>query len=74
MSENLNDVNKGERAVITGIDGLNIKRIKRLYELGFAKNEVVEVLKKNKNIILVGIRGYAICLDKEIACHIQVKL
>lgn len=74
MVKTLFELNKGDKGVINNVFGMEEKKIKRLIELGFVPFEKVEVINKQKNIILLGIRGYAICLDKQIASHIEISL
>ena len=40
---------------------------KRLLELGFIKGTRVEIIKRTKDALLIGIRGYVIALDKDVA-------
>ena len=61
-----------ERCVISKIEQIEVAKHKRLIELGFVKDEKLEVLKKNKNLMIVGLRGYSLCLDCSLAASIKV--
>lgn len=64
----LSQVKTGETVVLSEVQVDNIKKHKRLIELGFVKNTKITMLKNHKpNGILVGIRGYSLALDNKLA-------
>ncbi len=56
-------------AIICKIEGLEKRKHKRLLELGFTSKTKVKVIKKNNlaKLIMLGIRGYTICMDFNMA-------
>ena len=66
----LTDLKQGDIANIACIK----KRHKRLIELGFFDGAKIEVLKTNKlsKLMLVGIRGFCLCLDFNLASRVFV--
>ena len=70
----LSSLKEKETSVIFLVEEIEQKMNRRLIELGFVKNEKVEViknLKKGKNM-LISIRGYVLSLDYFIASKIMV--
>ncbi len=70
----LSSLKEKEKSVIFLVEEINQKMNRRLIELGFVKNEKVEViknLKRGKNM-LIAIRGYVLSLDYFIASKIMV--
>lgn len=70
----LTDLKQGDIANIACIKNLDEKRHKRLIELGFFDGAKIEVLKTNKlsKLMLVGIRGFCLCLDFNLASRVFV--
>ncbi len=66
------DLNERQEGVVCEIYGIERAKHKRLVELGFVFGEKVVILKKNKNLVIVGIRGYSLCLDKRLSGSIKV--
>lgn len=66
------DVKQGEKVCFCNIDNMQEDKHKRLMELGFVSGTKIEVLKKTKGVSLVGLRGFAVALDKEILSKIKV--
>ena len=71
-SVKLCELKTGDKAVLSRIEGVEISRHKRLIELGLVGGAKIEVLKKEKNIMLVGVRGYALSLDGLVTNCIEV--
>ena len=68
----LSSLKERDACVLTGINNIEKTKHKRLIELGFVYGEKLEVLKKNKNFLIIGIRGYCLCLDFSLANSISV--
>ena len=66
------EVRENQEVVLCEVEGVEIKKAKRLIELGFVKQAKIYLLKKTKGLILVGIRGSYIAIDEEIAKGIKV--
>ena len=64
-------VREGAVAVIDKLNVSELKIYKRLLELGFVKGTKLEVIKKTKQVLLVGIRGYTLAIDKKITEQID---
>ena len=58
---------KNNKCVISNIQNMQEEKHKRLLELGFIKGTRVEIIKRTKDTLLIGIRGYVIALDKDVA-------
>ena len=68
----LSDIKQDGSAVLESIDKIEEKKQKRLLELGFVEGTKIKVLKKSTGLLLIGVRGYSIVLDKEITDKINV--
>lgn len=68
----LSDIKQDGSAVLESIDKIEEKKQKRLLELGFVEGTKMKVLNKSKGLLLIGVRGYSIALDKEITDNINV--
>ena len=68
----LMELKSDEIGVLYRIENLEKAKHKRLIEMGFVSDAKLEVLRKNKNIVLVGVRGFTLCLDKRLAEAIKV--
>ena len=62
----------GGIVVFENIKDIETKMHKRLIELGFVKGTKINVIKKTKELILVGIRGFSISLDYKLCEKIFV--
>ena len=62
---NLSSLNEGQVSSIYKVEDINSKMNRRLIELGFVKNEKVEVIKnlRKAKTMLICIRGYVLSLD-----------
>ena len=67
---NLDNLNVGQGAVIEGFKDIELRKAKRLVELGFVKGTKIVLIKRTKDVFLVGIRGFSMALDKKIANQI----
>ncbi len=68
----LNKLSVGETAIIDRLENIETKKRKRLNEMGFFCGAKIVVLKKLRSVLIVGIRGFALCLDRETAENIWV--
>ena len=70
----LNQIEQGSLCVIHDKVGLDLARHKRLIELGFVNGTKLKVIKNSKKakILLVGLRGFSISLDYDLAEKIRV--
>lgn len=66
------DVKPGRVGVLARIDGVEKNKHKRLIELGFYEGARLEVLVRRPNIAIVGVRGYAMSLDRTLMEKILV--
>ncbi len=63
----VSDLKQGQIGVIEKIENIEIKKHKRLIELGFINGEKIECIKKSKDTMLVAVRGCSLAIDKNIA-------
>lgn len=68
----LSDARNGEECLIYKVDVQDNAKHKRLCELGFCAGLKVFVLKKTKNMMLVGALGCCFSIDKTLASRIFV--
>ena len=70
----LSSLKSGNKTIIKNVDEINEKMNRRLIELGFVKNQKIEILKnfnKAKNM-LVCVRGCVLSIDYFIADKVVV--
>lgn len=70
----LSSFQSGQKAIIKRVDEINQKMNRRLIELGFVKNQKIEILKnfnKAKNM-LVCVRGCVLSIDYFVANKVVV--
>lgn len=68
----LSEARSGEECLIAKVDVQDESKHKRLCELGFCSGLKVFVLKKTKNMMIVGALGCCFSIDKTLAGKIYV--